>query len=104
MKLLEEIDSGSPCILASHARLRIDSFEPRQRLLHDISQLIGGERAILFERDKRADAQHERRHSAAGTISSIDMQAFRRDQWPRGGSEIRREPRCPLKYDHSHCL
>jgi len=26
------------------------------------------ERAILFEREKRADAQHERRHSAAGTI------------------------------------
>jgi hypothetical protein len=53
VKLLEEIDSGSPCSLAWHARRRIDSLEPRQRLLHDISQLIGGERAILFERDKR---------------------------------------------------
>ena len=31
-------------------------------------QLIVGEHAILFEREKRADAQHERRHSAAGTI------------------------------------
>jgi len=26
------------------------------------------ERAILFEREKRAEAQHERRHSTAGTI------------------------------------
>jgi hypothetical protein len=53
VKLLEEIDSGSPCSLASHARRRIDSLEPRQRLLHDISQLIVSERAILFEREKR---------------------------------------------------
>jgi hypothetical protein len=68
LELLEEIDSGSPCILAWHARLRIDSFKPHQRLLHDISQLIGGERAILFERDKRADAQHERRRSTARSI------------------------------------
>jgi hypothetical protein len=35
---------------------------------HDISQLIGGERAILFEREKPAEAQHERRHSATRTI------------------------------------
>jgi hypothetical protein len=68
MKLLEEIESGSLCSLASHARLRIDSLEPRQRLLHDISQLIVGERAILFEREKRAEAQHECCNSAAWTI------------------------------------
>jgi hypothetical protein len=39
-----------------------------------------------------------------GRSSSIDMQAFRRDHWPRGASEIKRELRCPLKYDQSHCL
>src|SRR6266496_1510467 len=61
MKLPQEIESGSPCSLALQARLRIDRLEPCQRLLHDVSQLIVGERAVLFERDKRADAQHEGR-------------------------------------------
>jgi hypothetical protein len=38
--LLEEIDSGCPCGLASHARLRIDSLEPCQGLFHDVSHLV----------------------------------------------------------------
>jgi hypothetical protein len=33
-------------------------------------RLIGGERAILFEREKRAEAQHKRRHSTAETIET----------------------------------
>jgi hypothetical protein len=45
--LLEEIESGSPCSLAWHAGLRIDSLEPGQGLLHDIGQLNVDERAIF---------------------------------------------------------
>src|ERR1700754_4923121 len=62
LKLLEEIEREATCSFAPHARLHIDSLEGGQRLLHDVSQLIIGERAVLFERDKRAEAQRERRH------------------------------------------
>jgi hypothetical protein len=68
VELFEEMESSLPRCLASNALPSIQSLQPRQRLLDDIGQLIVGERAVLFERVKRADAQQQRRYSAAGRI------------------------------------
>jgi hypothetical protein len=46
---------------------RAISQSDARRVAH-IGKLIVGERPILFEREKRANVQHERRHSAARTI------------------------------------
>ena len=97
LKLLEEIDSGSPCSPASHARLRIDSLEGGQGLLHDISQLIVGERAILSSARSVPTLSMNAATPPPGRSSSIDMQAFRRITGPAAASEISREPRCPVQ-------
>src|SRR5271169_3215542 len=68
VELFKQMESGLPRCLAPHALPSMQSLEPRQRLLNDIGQLIVGERAVLFESVKHADAQQQRRHSAAGTI------------------------------------
>src|SRR5947209_6593059 len=88
LKLLEEIDGGSPCSLASHARLRIDSFEAK-----DCSTISASSSAASVPFFSSATSVLMLSMNAAtpppGRSSSIDMQAFRRDHWPRGGSEIR---------------
>jgi hypothetical protein len=63
VELFGGMESGLPRVLAPHA-----SPGPKALSLANISQLIVGERAVLFERKKRADAQRERRHSPARTI------------------------------------